>query len=73
MILLQWNKRQRIKPQRINVSTKAADSKQKTAVNSDKTVVTTVAGDDAFEELRMQLEDQRSQEKGGLRGRSCID
>ncbi len=31
-----------------------------------KTVVTTVAGDDAFEELRMQLEDQRSQKKDEL-------
>jgi stage III sporulation protein AH len=49
-----------------SVSTKAADSKQKTAVNSDKTVVTTVAGDDAFEELRMQLEDQRSKKKEDL-------
>ncbi len=55
---------QKAKDQTVN--TKAADSKQKTAVNSDKTVVTTVAGDDAFQELRMQLEDQRSKQKSDL-------
>lgn len=33
---------------------------------SGKTVVSTVAGDDAFEALRMQLEDQRSQKKEEL-------
>jgi stage III sporulation protein AH len=44
--------------------------KKETAVKSEakdgKTVVTTVAGDDAFAELRMQLEDQRSQKKDEL-------
>ena len=40
--------------------------KTKTEVKDGKTVVSTVSGDVAFEELRLQLQDQRSQEKEDL-------
>jgi stage III sporulation protein AH len=54
----------------VQQNSKNQASKQQTSVKSEakdeKTVVTTVAGDDAFEELRMQLEDQRSQKKDEL-------
>jgi stage III sporulation protein AH len=48
------------------VSKKTTDTKQQPEAKNEKTVVTTVAGDDAFEELRMQLEDQRSKKKEDL-------
>lgn len=38
----------------------------KTDTKNKNTVVTTVAGDDEFEALRMQLEDERSQQKEDL-------
>lgn len=47
----------------------AADKTQESVkpdVKDQKTVVTTVEGDDAFDSLRMQLEDQRSQKKEDL-------
>jgi stage III sporulation protein AH len=40
--------------------------KTKTEAKVDKTIVSTVAGDDAFEELRMKLDDLRSQQKEDL-------
>jgi stage III sporulation protein AH len=47
-------------------ATKNTAASKKTEAKNDKTVVTTVAGDDAFAELRMQLEDQRSKQKAEL-------
>jgi stage III sporulation protein AH len=40
--------------------------KTKTEVKEDKTIVSTVAGDEAFEELRMKLDDLRSQQTEDL-------
>lgn len=45
---------------------KNAASNTKTDAKSNNTVVTTVAGDGAFDELRMQLEDERSKQKAEL-------
>ena len=38
----------------------------KTGANEDKTIVSTVAGDEAFEELRLKLDDLRSQQQEDL-------
>src|SRR3954471_13605123 len=38
----------------------------KTEVKDDKTIVSTVAGDEAFEELRMELNDLRSKQQEDL-------
>jgi stage III sporulation protein AH len=54
---------QKSKDQTANKNSQAS---KKTEAKSDNTVVTTVAGDDAFEELRLQLEDQRSKQKSDL-------
>jgi stage III sporulation protein AH len=51
------------------VSQKAKDQNQgktKTEVKDDKTIVSTVAGDEAFEELRMKLDDLRSEQREDL-------
>ena len=47
-------------------ATKNTSASNKTDAKKDNTVVTTVAGDSAFEELRMQLEDERSKQKADL-------
>jgi stage III sporulation protein AH len=43
-----------------------AKTEAKTEANDDKTIVSTVAGDEAFEELRMKLDDLRSQQQEDL-------
>jgi stage III sporulation protein AH len=51
------------------VSQKAKDQNQgktKTEAKDDKTIVSTVAGDEAFEELRMKLDDLRSEQQEDL-------
>jgi stage III sporulation protein AH len=48
------------------IASKTAQTNQKTDAKNNNAVVTTVAGDGAFDELRMQLEDERSKEKAQL-------
>jgi stage III sporulation protein AH len=54
---------QKAKDQTVAKNTPAS---KKTDTKSNNTVVTTVAGDSAFDELRMQLEDARSKQKSEL-------
>lgn len=57
---------QKAKQQLADKGTAASKTSKNTDAKNNKTVVTTVAGDSAFEELRLQLEDQRSKQKAEL-------
>jgi stage III sporulation protein AH len=51
---------------KVQTASKNTQTNQKTDAKNNNPVVTTVAGDGAFDELRMQLEDERSKEKAQL-------
>jgi stage III sporulation protein AH len=58
--------KQEAKDQNQGKTTTTTKTKTKTEAKDDKTIVSTVAGDAAFEELRMKLDDLRSEQQEDL-------
>jgi stage III sporulation protein AH len=58
--------KQEAKDQNQGKTTTTTNTKTETEAKDDKTIVSTVAGDAAFEELRMKLDDLRSEQQEDL-------